>query len=117
MDRAGIEELFAPIGKVSLRRMFGGHGIYLDGAIFAIEAYGEIWLKADELTCPALAAMGSRPFVYEKSSGRTTAMSYWRLPAEAYDDETLLTSLSRDALAAASRTRLASATRRRPARK
>jgi DNA transformation protein and related proteins len=27
--------------------MFGGTGIYRDGLIFALEAYGEILLKAD----------------------------------------------------------------------
>jgi DNA transformation protein and related proteins len=112
MDRRGIEDLFGPLGPVSLRRMFGGHGIYREGTIFAIEAQGEIWLKADGMTSPGLAAMGSRPFTYEKSTGRATAMSYWLLPAEAYDDEALLRRLALDALGAAARA--ANRTVRRP---
>lgn len=86
MDRERIEELFSPFGPVAVKRMFGGHGIYVDALIFAIEADGEIYLKVDELTIPRFAEAGSEPFVYSGKS-KPVAMSYWRLPDEALEDE------------------------------
>ncbi len=65
MDRARIEELFAPFAAVSVKRMFGGHGVYADGLFFAIEADGEIYLKADRRSAPRFQEAGSRPFVYQ----------------------------------------------------
>ncbi|HEY8124253.1 MAG TPA: TfoX/Sxy family protein [Methylocystis sp.] len=37
MDRARIEEIFAPFAAVSVKRMFGGHGVYADGLFFAMK--------------------------------------------------------------------------------
>ena len=50
MDRDGLEELFAPFAVVSVRRMFGGHGVYADGLCFALEIGGEVYLKVDAET-------------------------------------------------------------------
>jgi DNA transformation protein len=37
MDDERIAELFESLGPVSIRRMFGGKGIYFDGVIIAVE--------------------------------------------------------------------------------
>ena len=50
MRPAELEDLFAPIGHVSVRRMFGGHGVYADGVIFALETGGVVYLKTDAET-------------------------------------------------------------------
>ena len=47
MDAEGLKEIFEPFGAVSVKRMFGGHGVYADGLCFAIEAGGEVYLKVD----------------------------------------------------------------------
>jgi len=80
-----LADLFAPFAAVSVKRMFGGHGVYLDGLCFAIEADGEVYVKADEESRAAFAAAGSSPFVYV-ARGRPMTMAYWRLLANAYDD-------------------------------
>lgn len=86
MNRERIEELFAPFGPVAVKRMFGGHGIYADALFFALEAKGEIYLKADAQTTPQFERAGSSPLVYE-SKNRPVTISYWRLPAEALEDD------------------------------
>ncbi|MGO4871862.1 MAG: TfoX/Sxy family protein [Roseiarcus sp.] len=86
MDGEGLAELFAPFAAVAVKRMFGGHGVYLDGLCFAIEADGEVYVKADEDSRSTFVAAGSSPFVYV-ARGRPTTMAYWRLVASAYDDE------------------------------
>lgn len=84
MDSEGIRDLFASLGSVRIRRMFGGQGIYSGELMFALEIDGELFLKVDDSTVSAFRSAGSRPFAYERD-GRTTKMSYWRLPDEALD--------------------------------
>lgn len=102
MDPEAIRDLFAALGPVRTRRMFGGQGIYLGERIFAIEARGEIYLKADATTVERFRAAGSRPFAYAKN-GKVATMSYWLLPDTAVDDPDEAVSWARLALEATER--------------
>ncbi len=90
MDHEFIRELFAPFGPVTVKRMFGGAGIWSDGLMFGLVFDGAIFLKVDETSIPEFEREGSRPFVYTraKSKGRVgrASLSYWRLPERLYDD-------------------------------
>ena len=102
MDRARIEELFAPFAAVSVKRMFGGHGVYADGLFFAIEAGGEIYLKADRHSAARFQEAGSRPFVYQ-GKDRPITISYWSLPDQALEDDDELVRWAKSAVEAALR--------------
>lgn len=102
MDAASIQDLFAPFGAVTVRRMFGGSGIYSAGTMFALEADGEIYLKVDEATRDAFAAAGSRPFTYS-GKGKPVTMSYWLLPDAAHEDGDELVRWANLAVSAAAR--------------
>jgi DNA transformation protein and related proteins len=102
MDAESIRDLLAALGPVRIRRMFGGQGVWRDDLMFALEAGGELFLKADAETAPAFAAAGSRQFTYMKE-GRATAMGYWRLPDAALDDPDEAARWGRLALEAARR--------------
>ena len=41
-----LHDLFEPVGPITIRRMFGGAGIYRDGIMFALVSDGEVYLKA-----------------------------------------------------------------------
>ena len=111
MDAEALKELFAPFGPVTVRRMFGGAGIYADGLCFAIAPRsGEVYIKSDAETQVAFAAAGSAPFVYEMQ-GKPKSMAFWRLVAEAYDDEDALKRWAQLGLGAARRAAAAKATR------
>jgi DNA transformation protein and related proteins len=86
MDNAGIEELFEGLGPVSIRRMFGGKGIYHQGLIVAIDLRDEIMLKADSTSASAFEAAGARQWSYEGRNGRPVLMPYWSIPERAFDD-------------------------------
>jgi DNA transformation protein len=103
MDPEAISDLFAGLGPVRVRRMFGGQGIYAGELMFALEAGGELYLKADADTVEAFRAAGSTPFVYDRG-GRHVEMSYWRIPAAAADDPDEASRWARLALEAARRT-------------
>jgi len=101
-DPEEIRELFSAFGPVSVRRMFGGAGLYAEDVMFALALGGEIFLKADAETIPALQAEGSAPFVYQ-AKGRRVVMSFWRLPDRLLDDPDDLANFARAALKVAHR--------------
>jgi DNA transformation protein len=102
MDAEGLKELFAPFGPVTVRGMFGGAGVYADGLCFAIATGGEVFLKSDEENRARFAEAGSSAFVYV-AKGKPMATSFWRLPAEAFDDPELLKRWAQTGLEAARR--------------
>ena len=101
-DPEEIRELFSAFGPVSVRRMFGGAGLYAEDVMFALALGGEIFLKADAETIPSLQAEGSTPFVYQ-ARGRRVVMSFWRLPDRLLDDPDDLANFARAALKVAHR--------------
>jgi DNA transformation protein len=103
MDNAVIEEMFEGLGPVSIRRMFGGKGIYHRGIIVGLELRGEILLKADEASAPEFEGAGARQWTYENKKNKPVAMPYWSVPEEAFDDPDLMTKWVRLAFDAAVR--------------
>ena len=101
MDDDAIADLFSGFGAVRVRRMFGGRGLYAEGVMFALEAGGVLYLKADAALADALAARGAEPFSYDTRTGRHTITSYWRVPEAALDDLDDLAALARQALGVA----------------
>jgi DNA transformation protein len=118
---AQCEELLAPLGPVRSRRMFGGHGLYVDGLFIALIAAGEFYLKADAVSRARFEAADCPPFCYEKrvSSGQTAQarMSYYRPPEAAMESPALMLPWARLALEAALRAANAKAPRRTAVKK
>ncbi|MBN9007377.1 MAG: TfoX/Sxy family protein [Rhizobiales bacterium] len=106
MDREFLLDLFASFGPVTLRKMFSGFGISVDGVNFAMALRAGLIFRADELTIPQFEAEGAKPFQYETSKKAVTVMSYWHVPERLYDDPEELAVWARDALAAAQRAKL-----------
>jgi DNA transformation protein len=79
-----LDEL-APLGQISLRRMFGGEGLFLDGRMIGILADDVLYLKVDAHNRPDFEAAGSEPFTYERM-GQNVALSFWRLPDEIIEE-------------------------------
>ena len=95
-------ELLAPLGRVRARRMFGGHGLYVDDVFMALIAGERLYLKVDAQSREQFAAAGCEPFVYDAKRG-ATAMSYWSAPADAMESPALMLPWARLALQAALR--------------
>lgn len=81
MDDDALRDLFSGLGAISIRRMFGGKGIYHQGVIFAIVIRGELMLKADEEAASEFADAGCTQWTYTGSRhGKLVAMPYWSVP-------------------------------------
>ncbi len=101
-----LDELFAPLGGVSIRRMFGGLGVFKESMMFALVADDVLYFKADAQTIPAFEGEGCGPWVYE-SKNRSTAMPYWRAPERLFDEADAFADWARDAFAVALRSQKA----------
>jgi DNA transformation protein len=108
MDADGLKALFEPFGPVTVRRMFGGAGIYGDGLCFAIEADGEVFIKTDEVSRASFLTAGSAAFTYV-AKGKSRPTSYWSLPTAAHEDGDELRRWARMGLEAAQRAAAAKA--------
>lgn len=108
-------DLFSPLGPVLARRMFGGVGFYLGGAMFALGEPDEwrLWLKVDGVSRAAFQAAGGEPFVYLGRGRREVSLSYYAPPPEALDDAEGMLPWARLAVEAARRARAARLTRAR----
>jgi DNA transformation protein and related proteins len=103
MDAEAIIELFQEFGPVSVRRMFGGAGIFVDGRMIGLVSRDVIYLKADAETIPAFEQEGLAPFSYATRDGERKLTSYWRIPDRLYDDTEELARWARTAHGAALR--------------
>lgn len=68
-----VMELVAPLGDVTSRAMFGGYGIFHEGAMFALIAGSTLFFKVDNSNRAAYEHAGSRQF---------KPMPYWEVPAD-----------------------------------
>lgn len=112
---AHCRELLAPLGGVRSRRMFGGHGFYVDDLFIALIAFGRLYLKVDERSRARFQAAGCEPFVYD-GKGRPVTMGYFTAPEEAIESPALMQPWARLALDAAVRARAAKKAPAKPAR-
>jgi DNA transformation protein len=103
LERDEIEEMFAALGEVTIRRMFGGKGVYRNGLIIAVELRGEMRLKGDALAAPQYEAAGAQRWVYEGKNGKVVPMPYWSVPVDAFDDPDAMAGWARLAYDAALR--------------
>lgn len=98
-----VLEQMSAFGPVSARRMFGGHGLYIDGLMFALIVGDRLYLKADAETKAQFAAKSLPPFTYTRAGKQAISLGYFEAPPEVFDDKSEMLIWSRQAHAAALR--------------
>lgn len=98
-----LVELLAPLGDVRPGRMFGGHGVYLDGLMVGLVTGDVAYLKADDACAAVFDGHDAEPFSYTRKDGRVVVTSYREVPADAWDDPALFAELAGHAQDAARR--------------
>ncbi|HXR94764.1 MAG TPA: TfoX/Sxy family protein [Rhizomicrobium sp.] len=100
-DPDRFDDLFAPFGTVTVRRMFGGEGLYRDNVMFGIVFEERIYFKTNEEGRQAFIAEGCVPFVYPMKKGDIISHNYYALPDRLYDNPDELAEWARTAFAVA----------------
>ena len=99
-------ELLAGIGAVRSKRMFGGHGLYVDDIFLALVTAETLYLKTDDATRAAFENAGCRPFAFH-ARGKDVETSYLSAPEAALESAGQMQPWARLALEAALRARAA----------
>ena len=110
---AHLLEMLEPFGGVSAKKMFGGHGLFRDGLMFALVADGVFFLKVDDGNRAEFDALDLPPFRFEMKNGKTGEMSYRQCPADALENPSAMTRWAELAFAAALRNAAAKSTRKK----
>jgi len=96
-------EQLAPLGRVSLRRMFGKTGVFCDGLMLGMVRDDTLYFRVDEHNRTAFQEAASFPPLNYAKKGDTIDLSFWRAPERLFDDSDEFVMWARAALAAARR--------------
>lgn len=72
--------------SIFAKRMFGGHGIFREGLMFALVADSELYLKVDEENEADFARLDLPRFTYLRG-GKEMHLSYRMAPDEAFQNQ------------------------------
>jgi DNA transformation protein len=108
-----IKDQMSGFAPVTVRKMFGGAGVSVDGITFAIIVDETLYLKEDERNSPDFDAEQLERFSYEAKGGREIEMSYRRAPPHLMDDPDEMSLWCRKAYEAALRVKSGKETTRK----
>src|SRR5438132_10573436 len=98
-----LREQFAPLGRITMRRMFGKTGVFCDGFMLGMVTDNTLYFRVDDDNRAAFKeAEGFAPLNYMKQ-GQMIDLSFWRAPERLFDEPDELVAWAREALAAARR--------------
>ena len=98
-----LREQLAPLGRITLRRMFGKTGVFCDGVMFGMVTDNMLYLRVDEQNREAFKEAASSPPLNYAKGGSTIDLAFWRAPERLFDEPDELVEWAGVALAAARR--------------
>jgi DNA transformation protein len=98
-----LREQFAPLGGVSLRRMFGKTGVFCDGVMLAMVSENTLYFRVDDQNRATFKEAEAFPPLNYAKKGQTIDLAFWRAPERLFDEPDELMAWARAALAAAHR--------------
>src|ERR1700730_258536 len=98
-----LREQLAPLGRVTVRRMFGKTGAVCDGGMFGMVTDKMLYLPVDDHNGAESKEAESFPPLNYAKQGSTIDLSFWRAPERLFDEPDELVTWARVALAAAGR--------------
>ncbi len=98
-----LREQLAPLGRVSMRRMFGKTGVFCDGAMLGMVADDTFYVRVDEQNRATFAEAASAPPLNYAKGGALIDLAFWRVPERLIDEPDELLEWARAALGAARR--------------
>ncbi len=98
-----LREQLSPLGRLTMRRMFGKTGVFCDGLMFGMITDDTLYVRVDDHNRAVFKeAEAAPPLNYDKK-GLTIDLSFWCVPERLLDEPDELVLWARAALAAAGR--------------
>src|SRR5439155_23074513 len=92
-----LREQLAPLGLLSMRRMFGKTGVFCDGVMLGMVRDNTLYFRVDEDNRAFFKeAEAFPPLNYEKQGG-SIDLAFWRAPERLFDEPDELVAWAREA--------------------
>ena len=98
-----LREQLAPLGRVTLRRMFGKSGVFCDGVMLGMVTENTLYFRVDDQNREAFREAEAFPPLNYAKQGQTIDLAFWRVPERLFDEPDEFITWARAALAAAHR--------------
>jgi DNA transformation protein and related proteins len=89
-----------PLGRITVRRMFGKTGVFCDGFMLGMVRDDTLYFRVDDCNCAASKEAEAFPTLNYAKKGGTIDLAFWRAPERLFDDPDELVAWSRSALEA-----------------
>jgi DNA transformation protein len=98
-----LREQLAPLGLITMRRMFGKTGVFCDGLMLGMVRDNTLYFRVDDENRTAFKEAECFPPLNYEKKGAAIDLSFWRAPERLFDEADVLAAWARLALAAARR--------------
>ena len=98
-----LREQLAPLGPLSLRRMFGKTGVFCDGVMLGMVTDNTLYFRVDDDNKAFFREAAAFPPLNYAKQGQSIDLAFWRAPERLFDESDQLVAWARQALAAAHR--------------
>src|ERR1700720_584726 len=98
-----LRDQLAPLGRITMRRMFGKTGVFCDGFMLGMVRDNTLYFRVDDDNRAAFQEAESFPPLNYEKKGGTIGLSFWRAPERLFDEPDELVTWARVALGAARR--------------
>jgi DNA transformation protein and related proteins len=98
-----LREQLAPLGRITVRRMFGKTGVFCDGVMFGMVTENTLYFRVDDQNRVTFREAEAFPPLNYAKKGSTIDLSFWRVPERLFDEPDELVAWAQAALAAARR--------------
>ena len=93
-----VVDQLGKLGFVTVKKMFGGAGIYYDGLIFGLLADDVLYFKVDDSNKSDYESAGMKPF--QPFDDKPIVMSYYEVPVDILENREVLPEWARKSLLA-----------------
>ena len=98
-----LREQLAPLGRVTVRRMFGKTGVFCDGVMFGMVTENTLYFRVDDQNRVTFREAEAFPPLNYAKKGGIIDLSFWRVPERLFDEPDEFITWAQAALAAARR--------------
>jgi DNA transformation protein and related proteins len=98
-----LREQLAPLGPLTMRRMFGKTGVFCDGLMLGMVTQDTLYFRVDDGNRATFHEAEAFPPLNYAKQGSTIDLSFWRVPERLFDEPDELVVWAQAALAAARR--------------
>ena len=98
-----LREQLAPLGRITMRRMFGKTGVFCNGLMLGMVTDDTLYFRVDDQNRAVFKEAQSVPPLNYEKQGRSIDLSFWRAPDRLFDEPEEFLRWGRAALAAARR--------------